>query len=157
MQSVGDLQEGVPPFEDSLPWGAFVCLPQPMSYPLRHVSIRVPWHDSAWSGRVCAAPAANDACLVLSRIRQRRDDAHEAQHAGEDWAQLPLTGLPPCVRERAGFMRPTEFSMAINHPYEGRSPTSRGLGTATLRVSCLLCAVHPLSLDAARTCRRGRR
>ena len=26
------------------------------AFPLRHVSIRVPWHDTAWDGRVCALP-----------------------------------------------------------------------------------------------------
>jgi len=28
-------------------------------YPLRHVSIRVPWHDSGWAGAVCKAPHLN--------------------------------------------------------------------------------------------------
>jgi hypothetical protein len=108
------------------------CL-QPMSYPLRHVSIRVPWHDGGWKGTVCTAPTENDACLVLSRIRQQRDDAHERRRAGEDWAELSGAGLPPCVRERAGFMKPAEFSMGINHPYAERSPTHSGLGATTLR------------------------
>ena len=30
-----------------------------MNYPLRHISIRVPWHDTGWNGSVCAAPQLN--------------------------------------------------------------------------------------------------
>ncbi len=41
--------------------------------------------------------------------------------------------LPPCVRERAAFMRRTEFSTPITHPYGGRSPVHSGLGSALLR------------------------
>lgn len=26
-----------------------------MKYPIRHISIRVPWHDKAWTGTVCDA------------------------------------------------------------------------------------------------------
>ena len=36
--------------------------------PLRHLSIRVPWHDAGWAGTVCNDPTANTACLVLKRI-----------------------------------------------------------------------------------------
>jgi hypothetical protein len=25
-----------------------------MNYPLRHISVPVPWHDTGWDGRVCA-------------------------------------------------------------------------------------------------------
>jgi hypothetical protein len=39
-----------------------------MDYPMRHISIRVPWHDTGWDGRVCAAPHLNGACLKLRRM-----------------------------------------------------------------------------------------
>ena len=45
-----------------------------MKYPLRHVSIRVPWHDTGWDGRVCKDPRLNGACLKLKRIAENRDD-----------------------------------------------------------------------------------
>ncbi|WP_439628322.1 hypothetical protein [Gemmata sp.] len=45
--------------------------------PLRHLSIRVPWHDAGWAGTVCDDPTANTACLVLKRIGAERDDAAE--------------------------------------------------------------------------------
>ncbi len=32
-------------------------------YPLRHISIRVPWHDNGWMGTVCDNPEQNGACL----------------------------------------------------------------------------------------------
>lgn len=36
----------------------------------QHLSIRVPWHDTDWTGRVCAKPSENMACLRLERIRE---------------------------------------------------------------------------------------
>jgi hypothetical protein len=104
-----------------------------MEHPLRHVSIRIPWHDAGWTGSICTSPAENDACLVLSRIRRDRDEVEETRCSGEDWSKLN-GALPPCVRERAGIMKTTEFSMPITHPYDGRSDAHSGLGVATLRI-----------------------
>ena len=38
--------------------------------PVRHLSIRVPWHDAGWDGTVCRQPADNGSCLVLERIQR---------------------------------------------------------------------------------------
>lgn len=29
------------------------------NFPLRHVSVRVPWHDAGWAGLVCNSPQLN--------------------------------------------------------------------------------------------------
>jgi hypothetical protein len=36
-----------------------------MNYPLRLISIRVPWHDTGWDGRVCATPRLDGSCLKI--------------------------------------------------------------------------------------------
>jgi hypothetical protein len=55
-----------------------------MHYPLRHISIRVPWHDTGWDGQVCAAPRLNGACLKLKRERIRRQIYPSRQEARAD-------------------------------------------------------------------------
>lgn len=87
--------------------------------PLRHLSIRVPWHDTDWTGRICQNPADNISCLVLPRIRENRDDAQETELAGKAWEELDRAQLPPCVTERAGFMSPVERTRTATHPYAG--------------------------------------
>lgn len=57
-------------------------------YPLKHISIRVPWHDTGWDGRVCANPQLNDACLKLKRIAESRDDAAEQAVSGKSLAEI---------------------------------------------------------------------
>jgi hypothetical protein len=44
---------------------------------ITHVSIRAPWHDNRWDGRVCNKPVDNQSCLVLRAIAENRDDAVE--------------------------------------------------------------------------------
>ena len=56
---------------------------QRMNRPLRHISIRVPWHDTGWDGHVCAAPRLNGACLNLRRIAESRKDDAEEKIAGK--------------------------------------------------------------------------
>lgn len=56
--------------------------------PYRHLSVRVPWHDTGWEGSVCADPLANASCLRLGRIAEERDDALESRLAGELWTEL---------------------------------------------------------------------
>ena len=86
-------------------------------YPLRHVSIRVPWHDTGWDGRVCANPRLNVACLKLKRIAENRDDALEQAIAGRSIKDLPENMWPCCVPERVAFMAPFEYTRIANHPY----------------------------------------
>jgi hypothetical protein len=97
-----------------------------MDYPLRHVSIRVPWHDTGWDGRVCVAPRLNGACLKLKRIAESRDDAAEESVAGQRFDELPQARWPACVPERVGFMAPFEYVRNANHPYNRGPDSSHG-------------------------------
>jgi hypothetical protein len=62
-----------------------------LNFPLRHISIRVPWHDSGWNGTVCADPAQNTACQ-LKNIFDKKE-------------------------ERGTFMAPFGFDRFHQHPY----------------------------------------
>ena len=88
-----------------------------ISFPIRHVSVRVPWHDTGWNGSVCVAPQNNLACLKLKNVAESKDDAEEAELAGRHFASLQPYELPPCVTERAAFMSPRGFSRNHEHRY----------------------------------------
>jgi len=65
-----------------------------VSYLLRHISIRVPWHDDGWQGTICKAPKLNGDCLKLPRISEARQD--HAEHAGAGKSIAKLKGQWPC-------------------------------------------------------------
>jgi hypothetical protein len=68
-----------------------------MTFVKKHISIRVPWHDTEWDGHACANPRLNGSCLKLNRIGQKRNvDAEEAV-AGRSLADLPQEKWPCCV------------------------------------------------------------
>lgn len=85
--------------------------------PLKHLSIRVPWHDSGWSGHVCAGPKENGSCLVLPRIRETRKGDEEASRAGQSVADLGSEAWPACVGERGTFMAPFSIERVVALPY----------------------------------------
>jgi ATP-dependent exoDNAse (exonuclease V) alpha subunit len=89
----------------------------PTTYPMRHISIRVPWHDTGWDGRVCAMPHLNGACLKLKRIAEGKDDHAEKAIAGKSLNELPQEKWPCCIGERMSFMASFEFTTTKNHPY----------------------------------------
>jgi hypothetical protein len=85
--------------------------------PYRHLSVRVPWHDTGWEGSICADPLANGACLRLGRIAEERDDLREVSLAGKRWGDLADEDMPPCAAERAGFMSESSRTVVKRHPY----------------------------------------
>lgn len=85
--------------------------------PYQHLSVRVPWHDTNWTGIVCADPINNGSCLRLSRIAAERNDVLQVKNAGRPWSELSEAELPPCHVERAGFMSPTGRRVQKFHPY----------------------------------------
>lgn len=83
--------------------------------PLRHVSIRVPWHDAGWAGVVCKAPHLNGACAKLTRIAGQKRDEEERKFAGQSLDMLPVADWPCCVDERGMFMAPFEIEKTKLH------------------------------------------
>lgn len=51
--------------------------------PVQHLSVRLPWHDTGWTGSVCRAPSKNTWCTVLKGIREQRDDVPPRESASE--------------------------------------------------------------------------
>lgn len=95
-------------------------------YILKHLSVRVPWHDSGWNGSVCNNPKANGACLILKNCALNRDDENEQAHAGQLLKDLDEKDYPVCIGERATFMAPFAIHKTLEHPYAESSPTTHG-------------------------------
>ena len=88
-----------------------------LSFPVRHLSVRVPWHDNVWDGTVCGDPKNNVACLKLVRIAERKDEVYEAGFSGHHFKDLRQEEVPPCLQERVAFMSPHSFVRSHSHPY----------------------------------------
>lgn len=52
-------------------------------FPIRNVSIRVPWHDDGWKGTICKSPHFNNSCTILKRIADEKFDDREEENAGK--------------------------------------------------------------------------
>lgn len=88
-----------------------------MNIPTRHLSVRVPWHDAGWNGKVCCNPRENGSCMFLPRINDAKNpDAEE--HIANRWLhELEADQLPPCVSEKVNFMSPHDVYKKVSHPY----------------------------------------
>lgn len=95
-------------------------------YPLKHLSVRVPWHDNAWNGTICSNPKDNSACLILKNCALERDDEKEQNLCGQKIKNLSQTDFPPCLRESGAIMADFSFDKNINHPYAAFSPETHG-------------------------------
>ena len=89
--------------------------------PLRHLSIRVPWHDTGWNGTVCADPVNNASCLRLHNIHSRRNNSMEVKLRNRRIDELEASHQPPCVAERATFMADFPITRWAQHPYRTTS------------------------------------
>jgi hypothetical protein len=92
------------------------------AFPLRHLSIRVPWHDAGWNGSICHNPKHNTACLKLLNIAEAKKEEAEIKLAGKSLRDLAPADFPPCVKERATFMADFALDRLHEHPYVKSSP-----------------------------------
>lgn len=100
---------------------------------MKHISIRVPWHDSNWNGHVCKNPACNTFCKVLPRISMSRDTA-DCLHASEDWSLLPQHERPVCASENGGFMNQHSYKREFKHVYAGKGGRHDVLKPTTIEI-----------------------
>lgn len=95
-------------------------------YNLKHLSVRIPWHDKSWDGSICDNPNANGACLVLKNCALNRNDEQEIQLAGQSLDNLKESQFPVCIGERGTFMAPFSIQRTLHHPYVESSPSTHG-------------------------------
>ena len=88
-----------------------------MNIPTKHLSVRVPWHDSGWNGKVCSNPRENGSCMFLPRINGSKNPEEEEKIAEKWLHELQQKDLPPCVSEKVHFMSPHSIYKKVNHPY----------------------------------------
>lgn len=91
---------------------------------MKHLSIRVAWHDNKWNGTVCSRPNQNSYCLQLPRIYE---DKKENEPAGVKWDELKPEQLPPCKAEGGAFMNPKSYNRGFTHPYQSFRDTHKHL------------------------------
>jgi hypothetical protein len=91
----------------------------------QNITIRVPWHDTGWTGRVCKKPSVNTSCIALSRIAKKKC-AQQDDFVTPGFDQLEQALLPPCVEERVGFLSGHDLLLKKQHPYKTRSPETHG-------------------------------
>jgi len=91
---------------------------------MRHLTVRVAWHDSGWDARVCAAPSRNAFCLDLDRVREERNDAAEDALAGRLLSELTAKQHPPCAAEGTPFMNTSSWTRTFQHPYANNANTA---------------------------------
>jgi hypothetical protein len=85
--------------------------------PLRHLSVRVPWHDAGWDGTVRRSPRLNSSCLALNRIGSAKNDAAKERYAGQLLSDAPDEDVPPCFSERVNFLSPKPQRRLAHHAY----------------------------------------
>lgn len=82
---------------------------------IKHLSIRVAWHDNQWNGTICCKPSLNGYCTQLPRIYEEKTDD---EIPCKPWWELKSSELPPCKAEGGAFMNERCYFRSFTHPYK---------------------------------------
>jgi hypothetical protein len=99
-----------------------------------HLSVRVPWQDTRWDGRICSDPANNQSCVVLKAIAENRRDAKEQANRLAWMADLALEDKPACFKERATFLSDREITLQVRLEYAEWSKDHKHIQRTPVRV-----------------------
>lgn len=111
--------------------------------PVRHLSVRVPWHDAGWDGTVCRFPRKNASCLALNRIGATKDEDLDEQHAGAPLDKVPAKEAPPCFAERVNFLSPRAQQRLTHHAYSDTSEHHKHIADTPFRHPAYSAAATP--------------
>ena len=87
---------------------------------MKHISVRVPWHDNGWNSHVCANPRCNTFCKQLPNIVNSKVDCEQLS-CGIDWSKLTTKERPACAGENGGFMNYKAYEREFIHIYAWNS------------------------------------
>ena len=91
---------------------------------IQNVTVRVPWTDNGWCGKICNNPCGNNDCLRLRNIYENKNESEEQKLAGK--AMQGYEQYLPCIAEGAAFMSPDKLVRTVIHPYKQNNPETHG-------------------------------
>lgn len=125
---------------------------------MKHISVRVPWHDNGWNSHVCANPRCNTFCKQLPNIVNSKVDCEQLS-CGIDWSKLTTKERPACAGENGEFMNYKAYEREFIHIYAWNSdnPHSKLLPTKVMipAYSALGIPFRYLNMDAQKTLARS--
>ena len=88
---------------------------------IKHLTVRLAWHDNKWDGTVCQDPEKNVYCVgthsVLSdRLAKNRDLDIEKKNKGKRIDKISDDYLPPCYWGTNAFSKQS-LTVLHNHPW----------------------------------------
>ena len=110
---------------------------------MKHISVRIPWHDGLWNGIVCHSPKNNPFCLCLKRIQNAKNVTKEESFAGRHFGGIEENNCPPCVKENAGFLSDKPYKTLFQHPYQNRDTQHKHLKPTFLDIPPYSCLATP--------------
>ena len=84
---------------------------------MKHISIRVPWHDNNWNGQICKIPCQNTFCSQLPRIAENKKCCVDNTCAGLSFSTLSEDEMPACLNENGSFMNENPYKRTFRHVY----------------------------------------
>jgi len=82
---------------------------------LKHLTVRLVWHDRGWDGHICNKPVLNTSCVMHEYVRDNRDDDWEDSNAGRLVSDLDR--IPPCGSELGAYSE-CEFDLEHHDPLD---------------------------------------
>ena len=83
--------------------------------PIKHLSVRVPWHDTNWNGCVCKNVVDNSFCRILKQIDLKKEPDDEKKHEGDRFSE---NYLPPCEDENGAFLSSDGYNKKLTHAFQ---------------------------------------
>lgn len=115
---------------------------------MKHISIRVPWHDNKWNGHVCNYPSNNPFCLMLKNIFDAKSNEKENLVASKDWNKLTAQNVQANKDLNAAkdYSRDLEKQLAeLKNKNKGCASGCLGLVAALISITCfaswLICII----------------
>jgi hypothetical protein len=85
--------------------------------PVKHLSVRVPWHDNKWNGKSCSNVLDNSFCRILPRIDSTKipEDEPSDKVISEEF-------FPPCIAEKGTFLSSKSYIREVPHAWANINP-----------------------------------
>lgn len=89
---------------------------------MKHITVRLAWHDNKWNGTICKSPGRNVYCvgsysLLSERLQRDRDLKKEQGKPGMPLDVLHPDYVPPCFWASNAFA-PTPAKVIHSHPFQ---------------------------------------